>query len=424
MQQKRIGNMGVIILAMLYPILWLSLFPEIDISEDLQQAIAEILAGTAMILMAMGIFLSLRPRWMEGFFGGLDKMYVTHRRLALTAYGFLILHFLINVDLPPDQPGTIMGTVALLGITIIIILTMAPRIPFLRNNLRLAYNQWRSIHRFIGIFFIAGLIHYIWVVPLSLGTVPGFYMASIAIAASIAYLYKQVLARFFEPDKSFKVAEVRRLNESISEVILQPTGDKLQYTAGQFQFVRFPDDSILKERHPFTISSSPKAENLRLAIKASGDWTGYLQQHIKPEMKAVVTGPYGRFNYRNGEQKQIWIAGGIGVTPFLSWLRDMDERLDHEIYFFYICKRKDDAIFWSEFEQAAASHPSFHSHLQLSSQDGRITPEQIAEMSGGSIIAKDIYLCGPSTLIKAFSQQFRAMGVPAGQIHFEEFKLR
>jgi hypothetical protein len=57
MQQKRIGNAGVIILAMLYPILWLLLFPEIDFSEDLLQAIAEILAGTAMILMAVGILL-------------------------------------------------------------------------------------------------------------------------------------------------------------------------------------------------------------------------------------------------------------------------------------------------------------------------------------------------------------------------------
>jgi predicted ferric reductase len=149
-----------------------------------------------------------------------------------------------------------------------------------------------------------------------------------------------------------------------------------------------------------------------------------MQQHIKPEMKAVVTGPYGRFNYKTGGQKQIWIAGGIGVTPFLSWLRDMDERLDHEIYFFYICKRKDDAIFWSEFEQAAATRPSFHSHLQLSSQDGRITPGQIADMSGGSIVGKDIYLCGPEALTKAFSQQFRDMGIPASQIHYEEFNLR
>lgn len=103
MQQKRIGNTGIIILAMLYPLLWLLLIPEIDFSEDLLQAIAEILAGTAMILMAMGIFLSLKPRWIEDFFGGLDKMYVTHRRLALTAYGLLIVHFLINIDLPPDQ---------------------------------------------------------------------------------------------------------------------------------------------------------------------------------------------------------------------------------------------------------------------------------------------------------------------------------
>ena len=149
-----------------------------------------------------------------------------------------------------------------------------------------------------------------------------------------------------------------------------------------------------------------------------------MQQHIKSEIKAVVTGAYGRFNYKTGGQKQIWIAAGIGVTPFLSWLRDLDEQLNREVFFFYSCKKEDDAIFWSEFEQAAASYPSFHSHLQISSRDGRISPAQIADASGGSIIAKDIYLCGPPVFTGAFSQQFRDMGIPRSQIHFEDFKFR
>ena len=186
MQQKRIGNVAAIILALLYPALWLLLIPELDESDDLLQAIGEILAGTAMILMAMGIFLSTRPRWLENFFGGLDKMYITHRRLALTAVALLIVHFLINVDLPPDQPGTIMGTIAFLGIMTIVVLTLAPRIPLLRNILRLAYHQSHNTHIFIGIFFIMGLIHYVWVVPIFLGSVPGVYMTAFAITGSIA----------------------------------------------------------------------------------------------------------------------------------------------------------------------------------------------------------------------------------------------
>ena len=424
MRKKRVGNAAVITLAALYPLLWLSLIPEIDLASDLPQAIGEVLSGTAMILMSMGIFLSLRPRWMEDIFGGLDKMYVTHRRVALTAFGLLIVHFLLNVDLPPDQPGTIMGIIALLGITIIVILTMAPRIPLLQNILHPSYHRWHNIHRFIGIFFIAGLIHYLWVVPLSLVSVPGFYMALFALTAAVAYLYKQLLARFFEPQTSFEVVASSRLNETTSEVVLQPTNGRLHYVAGQFQFIRFPDDRRLNERHPFTISSSPKAENLRLTIKASGDWTRHLQQHTKPGMKAVVSGPYGRFNYKSGGQEQIWIAGGIGVTPFLSWLRDMDQPSDHEIHFFYICKNKEDAVFWHEFEQTAATSPSFHCHLQLTAEDGRITHTQIAEIAGSSILAKDIYLCGPAALIKAFSQQFQDMGVPKHQINYEEFKFR
>ncbi len=424
MRKHHIGNIVVIVFALLYPLLWLTTLNGINPSDYSPELLAEILAGTAMILMAMGIFLSLRPRWFEGLFGGLDKMYMTHRRLATTAFGFLIIHFLINVDLPPDQPGTIMGTLAFIGIVVSVSLALAPRTPVLRNILHLGYNHWHNTHRFIGIFFIMGLIHYIWVVPKSLQSIPGYYMASFAVAGSLAYIYKQLLARLFEPRFPYMVAESKSLNRSIIELVLRPQNNKLQHNAGQFQFIQFPSESKLKEKHPFTISSSPREKNLRLTIKASGDWTNHMQQHIKTGMKAQVSGPYGRFNYKKGGQEQIWIAGGIGVTPFLSWLRDLDQQLDRQILFVYLCRERDDAIFWTEFEQAAQAHPSFSSHLQLSSQDGRLSPAQIATISGGRIEYKEFYLCGPGAMIEGFSKGFQDLGLHARQIHYEEFKFR
>lgn len=109
----------------------------------------------------------------------------------------------------------------------------------------------------------------------------------------------------------------------------------------------------MSEPHPFTISSSPKEKNLRFTIRIAGDYTQYLYNHLRPGVIAVVEGGYGMMDYRRGGKEQIWIAGGIGVTPFLSWIRDMPQESGHDIDFFYTVRTKDEALFLSEILEAA-----------------------------------------------------------------------
>ena len=63
-------------------------------------------------------------------------------------------------------------------------------------------------------------------------------------------------------------------------------------------------------RHPFTISSAPHEDVLRVTVKALGDYTSRLQELIEPGMPAVIGGPHGRFNHWKGTDRQVWIAGG------------------------------------------------------------------------------------------------------------------
>ena len=85
---------------------------------------------------------------------------------------------------------------------------------------------------------------------------------------------------------------------------------------------------------------------MRLSVKASGDWTQYLYDHLKPGMLARVDGSYGMFNYKTGGKQQIWIAGGIGLTPFLSWIRDFNgQPSDYEIDFYYCMRVPEDGLF-------------------------------------------------------------------------------
>jgi len=197
-----------------------------------------------------------------------------------------------------------------------------------------------------------------------------------------------------------------------------------KHRAGQFLFVRFPGERRLNESHPFTISSAPREDVLRLTVKASGDFTRALFSDLKPGAEAVVEGAYGLFDYKTGGPKQIWIAGGIGLTPFLSFIRDMDGDLDRDVDFYYTVRTKEEALFLDEIEAAARKNPRLKPHLRFSATDGSLTMDHILADAGGDVKGHHVYMCGPLPMVQAFEKKFLALGMPREAIHFEEFNFR
>ena len=89
-------------------------------------------------------------------------------------------------------------------------------------------------------------------------------------------------------------------------------------------------------------------------------------------MPAVIGGPHGRFTHRKGTAHQVWVAGGVGVTPFLSWLRSLPGHPVHgEVDFFYTAEKP--APYAEEIEALAAAHPGVRVHVVRSDVDGRLT---------------------------------------------------
>ena len=70
-------------------------------------------------------------------------------------------------------------------------------------------------------------------------------------------------------------------------------------------------------KHPFTIASAP-ADNVRITVGALGDFTSNIADLVEPGMPAVISSPKGHFDYGRGTEHQVWVAGGIGVSPMLS----------------------------------------------------------------------------------------------------------
>jgi len=425
--KRNLGNYFIITLVILNPIVWFIFPPVYDGREHFARAYAgEILGSTVIILMSCSLFLSTRPKWAEPFFGGLDRMYVTHRRTSTSAFLLLFVH-LLTVPITTDNLtiGNYLAMTAFIGIVTIVLITLAPRIPFLSKLTGETYEGWRKVHRYIGIFFILGFIHSL--------TIPAPLNALIAISwvqvffilGVVSYLYTELFGRFFKKYLPYTVETVKHPNGSTTEVTLRAAKDPIKrQRAGQFLFVRFPGDKALDESHPFTISSAPSEDVLRLTIKASGDFTRHLFHKLEAKVEAVVEGAHGMFDYKTGGSKQIWIAGGIGLTPFLAFMRDMDGDLAHDVDFYYTVRHREEALFLDEINSAVEKNPRLKVHVRFSSVDGSLRVEQMVENAGGDVRSHDIYMCGPLPMVQAFTRQFKEFGVPDKQIHYEEFNFR
>ena len=423
--KRNLGNFVIAALVGVNILLWSLYGPTEGVSKNFpQQVVAETLSSSAMILWACGLVLSNKPRLFEPYFGGLDRMYITHKNINILALLVIVIHLIIVPTSDKQGPGVWIAWVVFPSILIMVMLTIAPRVPLISNLAFLTYDKWKNLHRYMGLLFILGGVHMLMAEPLILHAPVVFaYVETMIVIGALAWLYKEFLWERRRKRLPYTVKGVRKLNGTVAEVTLQPAGQRIAHQAGQFMYVHFDADDTLAEPHPFTISSAPHEHNLRLSIKSSGDWTQHLHDHLQPGAGAFVDGPYGEFNYKKGGPRQVWIAGGIGITPFISWMRDLGNNPAQQIDFYYTTTVPEEAIFAEEIQHAREVFPNLRTHILHSVRDGRLTVDKIIATSG-EVAGKDVYLCGPPAMIEAFRIALMRKGVKRGSIHYEEFNFR
>src|SRR6266498_2676929 len=425
--KRNIGNLAIITLVILNIVVWL-VFPPVNDGRPnfLRQYVGEVIGSNNIILMACSLFLSTRPKWLEKYFGGLDKMYMTHRHTGTAAFLLIFVHVLtVPITTTGWRLGNYLAVIAFTGIVSIALITLSPRIPFLNRLTTGDYDDWKKLKRFIGIFFILAFFHALTIGNPLHALVAITWVQIFFIIGTVSYLYTEIFGGFFKKFLPYKVEEVKHPNNLSTEVTLRAKQEPIKrQRAGQFLFVRFPSDKDLNESHPFTISSAPAEDVLRLTIKASGNFTRDLFARLKQGSEAIIEGAYGMFDYKTGGPKQIWIAGGIGLTPFLSFIRDMDGNLAHDVDLYYTVRHPEEAIFVDELQAAAAKNPRLNVHIRYSAKEGSLTIEDIVTNAGGDVKDHHVYICGPWPMMQAFEKKFLELGLPKNYIHYEEFNFR
>ena len=120
---------------------------------------------------------------------------------------------------------------------------------------------------------------------------------------------------------------------------------------------------------------------------------------------------------------QIWVAGGIGITPFLSMAKSLPES-GYKIDLYYSVKTASELIDWdSLYGVAMAKNGNFRVIPYVGDQyKDRLSVDLIEKMSG-EITNRDIFICGPPPMMASLKKQFKDKGVPTARIHSEEFGM-
>lgn len=249
------------------------------------------------------------------------------------------------------------------------------------------------------------------------------YILSLSFFGMVSYVYKSLLSRWLVKKYKFTVETVKLLNDKVVEIKLAPIGPNFGYQPGQFIFINFKQTGINNEAHPFSIASFPGDDRLSIVVKSLGDFTSQIS-NLQTGIEAEIEGPYGRFSYKNAEYlKQIWIAGGIGITPFVSMARSLvRERPAHRVDLYYCTHDASEAVLSDDLRALSVPGANFKFFNYYSSEQGRINAEYI-KTNSEQLKNKDIFLCGPIAFMVGLKKQLLKMGVAAKNIHLEEFSF-
>jgi predicted ferric reductase len=138
-----------------------------------------------------------------------------------------------------------------------------------------------------------------------------------------------------------------------------------------------------------------------------------------------VEGPYGRFNFNSGTKpRQIWVGGGIGITPFLARMKHLAAHPDgRQIDLFHTTRHTRRQRAQQRLQRRCRKARGELCMFWWTSVDGRLGAQRICQ-AVPDWRGADIWFCGPKGFGDQLRKDFRARGLAGGAFHQELFELR
>lgn len=416
--------------------LWLGGGPA---ARQLGDAVMQGTGVLAIVLMSVALVLAARPRIVERWMNGLDKMYRLHKWLGIANLVVAAVHWQAYglFRSPAEDAGggpspvveavggwagfvgpqrhtaTFIGDQAWKIVLVLSILALVKRFPY-----RWFFKtHWLFVPTYLVLIYHAVILLDVsaWTSPL--GPALALVMAA-GTAGGITCLWR-----------SFRVTDDRAMGDIVGityheavrtlELEVQLDSRWKGHEAGQFAFLSTGEEAP----HPFTILSAWRGDGrVSFLIKELGDYTSTLSKTLKIGDEVRVEGPWGRFDFVSDAPRQIWIAGGVGITPFIARMRQLGEHPDSKpVDFFFSAPRsypEGDRLLGLDAQTAGANL-----HLHFSDEAGLITAEHVTAKVP-DLANADVWFCGPATMGAALKSGLVGLGLPPARFHQELFAMR
>ena len=240
--------------------------------------------------------------------------------------------------------------------------------------------------------------------------------------------------RRLHPDKlELWVAEIVEETPSTKTLRLVSRDHYLPpFQAGQYIALYLEMDGIRTSR-PYSISSQPNQTgyyDITIRRVENGLVSNYLLDEVKRGDVITCSGPAGNFYFNPliHQKTMVCVAGGSGITPFMSMIREIiDCGLDRTVYLFYGNKTTDDIIFGAELTRVSQRFENIHylPVIEEASADyggacGFITRDVIREALE-DIEEKSYFICGPMGLYEFCLPELETLSIPRRKIKQEMY---
>ena len=392
-------------------------------------------------LLLIQVLLMARIPWVERSFGQ-DLLARRHRAAGFTSFWLMITHILLVTlgyaaadgngaleeawQLVTTAPGMLLaaaGTAALVTVVVLSVRTA---------RRRLRYESWHLIHLYAYLGIGLALPHQLWNgSDLTTSPVARAYWGSFYLLTLGAMLTCRLcLPAWRTLVHRLRVAAV--VVEAPGVVSVYLTGHnlhRLPARAGQFFNWRFLDGPGWSRAHPYSLSAAPRRDWLRITVK-DVDGSGRLAR-LRPGTRVLIEGPYGALTGARRQRSQVLLAAaGVGITPLRALLDEL-ATAPGQITVLYRVSSRAQAVFSRELEAIATARGVRLCYLEGARAAGSAEwlPAHLSSAGGAEVLHRlvpdihhhDVYLCGPAPWAEALRASLTCAGVPAPQVHTEQF---
>jgi len=393
-------------------------------SGDILIALGRLAGLLSEFLILIQLLLISRFAFIEKQYG-FDKLISLHKKIGFFLGVFLISHpILLTIGYAQSRSisfvtqfinfitkwnGVFGAAIALLIIVFIAIISIK------KYRAKISYEIWYFLHLPLYIAVAIAFGHQINTGDMSAGGAMfyWFLINLVTIGIVIFYRFLRPIYLFFK--HSFRIEKIVQENTNVYSIYI--TGKNMsqyRFQSGQYANLIFLQKNMMFH-HPFSYSDVYNGKYLRFTIKASGDFTSKIE-NLKIGTRVWIDGPFGVFTLNKlVNNKVVFIAGGIGITPILSMIKSISNTQNAVLL--YSNKSEEDINFWHEISKSQIESHYFNTSLEV---HNRINVDKIIKICP-DYKDRDFYLCGPVQMTIKLVKDLKKVGVTSEQIHFEKF---